>query len=174
MMNIKKINKIVFIGFVTICFSSRNIYAMKALGTPHTVLNCGGFYSDPIHGFIGAAGFGEFQKVKSYIEKNPDLIDRGGACALNVASHFGHLEVVRFLLDNGISPNANAHFDLLGEVSALESAVYGHDDDKVDSDRRPVVIELLKRGATIIPRIQALAELPDKDGVLTVFVFGSD
>lgn len=75
--------------------------------------------------FIAAAGDGDLDKVKKYLDQveTVDVRDWDKLTALIPASTGGHLDVVKFLLENGADVNAS---DKDGITALMEASVMGH------------------------------------------------
>ncbi len=92
--------------------------------------------ASPAERFLEAAESGDLAAM-SRIHVRVDCRDEEGETALMEAAEEGHLEVVRWLLDQGARPNLH---DDKGETALIEAAEEG---------RREVVALLLDRGAII-------------------------
>jgi RNA polymerase sigma factor (sigma-70 family) len=89
-----------------------------------------------------AAAIGDMGPVRSALDRDPALVDSfsaEGFTALALASHFGHLDVMRLLLHRGADPNAVSRHPI--EATPLTAALFG---------RRTEAAKLLvERGADV-------------------------
>jgi hypothetical protein len=80
--------------------------------------------ANPYPNFIEAATIGNLERVKGYLQRFPALINgysRDGYTALQLASFFGHEEIVRVLLAHGGDPHAVSHNEM--RIQPLHAAV---------------------------------------------------
>jgi ankyrin repeat protein len=78
-----------------------------------------------------AAAVGDLAAVRAHVRADPELVHAyapDGFDALGLAAHFGHTDLVRFLLERGADPNRVARHAQL-KVTALHAAAAGSHTD---------------------------------------------
>jgi ankyrin repeat protein len=93
-------------------------------------------------GLHEAAAIGDSDRVRAALEKDPLLLDTDspeGFTPLALAAHFGHLDVMRLLIDRGADVNRVATHRLA--VTPLHAALFGR---QVDA-----ALLLIERGADV-------------------------
>jgi len=101
---------------------------------------------DDISRLVDAARLGDAARVSDMVGKSPALIrgvDHNGWTALQVAAHFGHAEIVGFLLDAG------AAIDAPSENTAGQNALHM----SIGAGNADMVKLLLGRGADPMARL---------------------
>ncbi|PJZ52998.1 ankyrin repeat domain-containing protein [Leptospira adleri] len=100
------------------------------------------FELSPNRNLFEAAALGDLEETKRLIGEFPEEINslsKDGWSALHLASYFGHLEIVRFLIDAGADLSLTSKSKMSYGNSALHSAIA--------TGRKPVVELLLEKGA---------------------------
>jgi glutamate-1-semialdehyde aminotransferase len=119
--------------------------------------------------FVNAATEGDIEALKAIHTCRPDLLAISGERALDTAAHHGHLPVVSWLLDLGLSPSAvvstttgsGSEYSATYTRTILESAVLGYNATQ-NANNIAVIKELLHRGVTITQRARDMAEHLEK------------
>lgn len=102
------------------------------------------FELSPNRNLFEAAALGDLEETKKLIREFPEEINslsKDGWSALHLASYFGHLEIVRSLIDAGADLSLTSKSKMSYGNSALHSAIA--------TGRKPVVELLLEKGADV-------------------------
>jgi RNA polymerase sigma factor (sigma-70 family) len=119
-----------------------NTALIMAVNSGHASLAALLFDAGVEPGFHEAAAIGDPVRVSAALDRNGATLDSyspEGFTALALAAHFGHLEVMRVLIDRGADPNRVAAHRLA--VTPLHAALFGR---QVDAAR-----VLIERGADV-------------------------
>jgi ankyrin repeat protein/CRP-like cAMP-binding protein len=109
-----------------------------------------------VHQLLDASADGDMSEVRKYFECGGDLmaVDYDLRSALHIACTGGHLPVIRFLLDNGVDPNA---LDAFGRSPLDECKQRGFDEIERILREATAVVECVGEKKTLAFLMEAAA-----------------